>query len=632
MSNAGNTPNFTAASTVQPFSCVKVNTTSGFQANPATAETDVVVGITDGSSRLFDTSAAAISGGVLSLQNGEFVQLTAGGTITVGDGLRPDTTGTVVTATSRAQFVACESAASGEVFWGKKIGAVDPTAVGLYGSRRANVFIKDCVAGTDSVDVITIGDSNAGYNSCGVSTGFREALAYRGALQYATCLSPLAENLAGNGNVRAGGTFTNMCEFTWRGNTAGASQVGNSTKRALNAAVTAADSNAIALSTAVGTFANYKPNSFVYDAAFVNVGSPTNTFTSGANGVRIVPAASTAFAAGDGSGGVPLQYRVVYGTFASGSGQFKLSVARATNTIVARSATAISTNTGTAGISTTAATLNFNSPEVSNVAVPFACNVDGFASGTTADYIVGPAAFFWHSLMYQTGKGYSVTNLTYFSGRTTAQLATDMASNTTLIRATLRELRTRQIVAGGSGRVLVLNQSGINDGATGASYTTNLDAIIAAFRTEWTALGYPDADLAFIITSTHPTPNSIGGEAWFTNRPIFNANAQTWATANVNDGRNITYCDFGAYRSATQMLAAYQYSFFLDPANSNALTPYAVHLRTAALPAATTWADSGVTSVPNPTPGGSAGWSMQTMSSENAYMAFGNYMVEALLS
>jgi hypothetical protein len=176
---------------------------------------------------------------------------------------------------------------------------------------------------------------------------------------------------------------------------------------------------------------------------------------------------------------------------------------------------------------------------------------------------------------------------------------------------------------------LVLNQSGINDGATGASYTTNLDAIVAAFRTEWATLGYPAADLAFLMTSTHPTPNSIGGEAWFGNRPTFNSNAQAWATANAADGRNITYCDFGAYRTAAQMIAAYQYSFYLDGAS--VLTPYAVHLRTSAVGAGTTYSDSGVTTIPNPTPGGSSGWSMPTMSSENAYMSFGNYMIEQML-
>jgi hypothetical protein len=589
----------------------------------------VVVGITDGSSRLFDSSAAALSGGVLSLQNGQFVQLTAGGTITVGDGLRPNTTGTVVTATSRAQFVACESAASGEVFWGKKIGAVDPTAVGLYGSRRANVFIKDCVAGTDSVDILTVGDSNIGYNYCGVSTGFREALAFRGAAQYATCLTQLAENIASNGSNAAGGTLTNMTQFLWRGNTLAASSAGNCTFSSLNARVATSDSNAIALSTAVGTFGNFKPNAFEFDAAFVNVGSPTNTYTSGANGVRIVPAATTPFAAGDGSGNVPLQYRVVYGTFASGSGQFKLSVARNVNTIVARSATPISTNTGTNGIASTAATLNFNAPEVSNVAVPFACNVDGFQSGTTADYIVGPAAFFWHSLMFQNRKGYSVTNLSYYSGRTTAQLATDMASNTTLINATLRELRERQIVAGGSGRVLVLTNSGINDGATGAAYTTNLDSLISVFTTAWAGLGYPATDLAFLITSTHPTPNSIGGEAWFVNRPIFNTNAQAWARTNVNDGRNITYCDFEAYRTASQLNSSFNYSFYLD---AGTLTPYAVHLRTYAIGATTTFTETQVSTVPNPLPGGSTGLSLPAIASENGYFVLGSYMVDALLS
>jgi hypothetical protein len=616
-----NNPIITASGAIPAFSCVKVSTTANTVV-VCTTSTDTVFGVTfagntaNGAEVVFQTSDTQL----------DIVTLRAGGTIAAGDELVPAAAGAVVTA-AVGQFIAMTAATSGQTLtaYKKKVGSIPS---GLYGSLRANTFIKDCVAGTDSVDVITIGDSNVGYNGCGTSTGFREALAYRGALQYATCLTPMAENVAGNGNVRQGGTFTNMCEFTWRGNTAAASQTGNSTIQSLNAAVTAADASAIALSTAVGTFANYKPSAFIYDAAFVNAGSPTNTFTSGGNGIRIVPAASTAFAAGDGSGGVPLQYRVVYGTFASGSGQFKLSVARAINTIVARSASPILTNTGTNGISATTATLNFNTPEVSNVAVAFACNIDGYANGTTSDYVVGPAAFFWHSLMYQTGKGYSVTNLTYYGGRTTAQLATDMASNPTLIRATLRELRTRQIVAGGSGRVLVLNQSGINDGSTGASYTTNLDAIVSAFRTEWTALGYPSADLAFVITSTHPTPNSLGGEAWFTNRPIFNANAQAWATANINDGRNITYCDFGAYRTAAQMVAAYQYSFYVE---SGTLTPYSVHLRTSAGSASTTWSDSGVTSVPNPTPGGSGGWSMQTMSSENAYMAFGNYMVEQLL-
>lgn len=501
-------------------------------------------------------------------------------------------------------------------------------ALGLYGSLRASTFIKDCVSGADSVDVLTIGDSNMGYNGCGYSTGFREALTYKGALQYATGLVHMAENVAGGGNTSSGGLYTNTTQFSWRGNSFTAPQAGNSTMSSLNAKNATADTHAVALTNAIGTFTNFKPYGIVFDAAFVNVGSPTNYYTSSGNGVRIVPAATTAFAAGNGSGGMALQYRVVYGTFASGSGQFKLSVIKGSTTLHERSSL-YSTNTGTAGISTTAATLNFTSPETTNVAIPFACNVDGFVNGTTSDYVVGPAAFFWHSLMFQSKKGYSVTNFSYYSGRTTAQLATDMASNLKLVSATLRELRTRQIAAGGTGRVLIYTNSGINDGDTNTTYTSSLDSLIAVFRTEWTTLGYPESDLAFLITSSHPTPNSIGGEAWYERRPAFNNNAETWATTNFTDGRNITYCDFEEYRTAAQIENSYGYSFYLS---SGTLTPYAVHLRTSAFSGTTTWSDTGVSSIPNPIPGGSSGISLPCFSSENTYLTLGNYLVSALLT
>lgn len=516
-------------------------------------------------------------------------------------------------------------------------------ALGLYGSLRASTFIKDCVSGADSVDVLTIGDSNMGYESCGHSTGFREALSSKGALQYATGLVPLATSstsLSGGGNY-TGGLYSNMIQFSFKGNTFEASSSGNSTISSLSAKNTAGDTHAVALTTAIGTFSNYKPNAFEFDAAYVNVGTPTNTYTSPANGIRIAPTALTAFAAGDGSGSMALQYRVVYGTFTSGSGQFKLVVVKSINSNVARSS-AYSTNTGTAGISTTAATLNFNSPKNTtgqSTPIAFGCVIDGYA-GTAGDYIIGPAAFFWHSLMFQSKKGYSVTNFSYYSGRTTAQLATDMASNLKLVSTTLRELRTRQIAAGGTGRVLIYTNSGINDSNASSTYTSSLDSIIATFRTEWETLGYPASDLAFLITSSHPTPNSIGGENWFSNRPDFNNNAKTWATTNFTDGRNITYCDFEEYRTADQIQNSYGYSYYLE---GTTLTPYSVHLRATPVGAEAKSASIGMSSMPGggtvasggataSFPGGSSGLPDVITSSENMYITLGNYLVSALLT
>lgn len=517
-------------------------------------------------------------------------------------------------------------------------------ALGLYGSLRASTFIKDCVSGADSVDVLTIGDSNMGYESCGHSTGFREALSSKGTFQYATGLAPFATSSTSipGGTTFTGGMLANMTQFSIKGNTLEASSAsGSSTISSLSAKNATGDTHAVALTTALGTFSSYKTNAFEFDAAYVNAGSPTNIYTSAGNGIRIAPTAGTAFAAGNGSGAVPLQYRVVYGTFATGSGQFKLNIVRSVNTNVARSSVYL-TNTGTAGISTTAATLNFTSPKNTtsqSTPIAFGCIIDGYVGGTTADYIVGPAAFFWHSLMFQSKKGYSVTNFSYYSGRTTAQLATDMASNLKLVSATLRELRTRQIAAGGTGRVLIYTNSGINDGDTNTTYTSSLDSLIAVFRTEWTTLGYPESDLAFLITSSHPTPNSIGGEAWYERRPAFNNNAKTWATTNFTDGRNITYCDFEEYRTAAQIENSYGYSFYLNGTTS---TPYAVHLRAAPVGAEAKSATVGISSMPGggltpggataSFPGGSTGLTDVITSSENMYITLGNYLVSALLT
>jgi hypothetical protein len=125
MSNAGNVPNFVAASTILPYSCVKSNTSNPFRAEAATAEADVVIGVTDGSTRAFDSANQAIAGDVINLQNGEFLQMRAGGSIAIGDGLRPTTGGAVITAISRTSFVAAEAAAVNEIFWAKRVGAIE---------------------------------------------------------------------------------------------------------------------------------------------------------------------------------------------------------------------------------------------------------------------------------------------------------------------------------------------------------------------------------------------------------------------------------------------------------------------------------------------------------------------------
>ena len=123
MSSAGNVPNFVAAAgqTILPFRICKMGG-QNFTLQAAGTPDDIVLGVADGSTYLFNSTAHAIAGGLVNVQNGEFVQLQAGGVIAAGDLLAVSTAGVVISASGvRAFFQACEKAASGDIFWAVRV-------------------------------------------------------------------------------------------------------------------------------------------------------------------------------------------------------------------------------------------------------------------------------------------------------------------------------------------------------------------------------------------------------------------------------------------------------------------------------------------------------------------------------
>ena len=69
---------------------------------------------------------------------------------------------------------------------------------GIYGSSLPGTLIRDAIAGTDSLDVVTIGDSNAGFSYSGFggagggwTRGWLRALNALGAPTYSTNLNPV---------------------------------------------------------------------------------------------------------------------------------------------------------------------------------------------------------------------------------------------------------------------------------------------------------------------------------------------------------------------------------------------------------------------------------------------------------
>jgi hypothetical protein len=118
-------PNLVAGGNINPYRIVKMDTTA-FTGVASTAAADYVVGVTDGSTRRFDSSVHAASGDPISLQPSNCVQIEAGGNITAGLGLIASTAGVAITAAGAGNvplFVALEAAASGQIFWAYRLPA-----------------------------------------------------------------------------------------------------------------------------------------------------------------------------------------------------------------------------------------------------------------------------------------------------------------------------------------------------------------------------------------------------------------------------------------------------------------------------------------------------------------------------
>jgi len=115
-----NTPALVSGGTIRPHRFVVSSTgadNTGLEASNATA---AVVGVSDGSTRRFDSANHAVSGDPINLQGGDVVLVECNGNITRGSMVQSHTDGTAVEAgTSTGLFyqgyVALESGAAGRI-------------------------------------------------------------------------------------------------------------------------------------------------------------------------------------------------------------------------------------------------------------------------------------------------------------------------------------------------------------------------------------------------------------------------------------------------------------------------------------------------------------------------------------
>lgn len=382
---------------------------------------------------------------------------------------------------------------------------------GFAGSALARNILRNVENDSDSVDILTIGDSNIGYNEYGYGRGIYKAM--QGiCFEYATGIMPGSLSTAStSGDAVVNGLAGDGITLNYNDH----NQTGSvgTIKTLVEAASSDNDAFALEITGHLGLDLTLLPSMLgdarTYAGAFVGSGT---TYTSPANNNCIIVGTNSAINTASAS----LQHRVIYGKFSAGSGTFK-NVVWSNFTATVSSA---NNTSGGIGIATTA--WNFSAP---STLASYRVGWDGF-NNATGDRATGPIAVIGQSIIRRSTKGFSHTNIMRDPGKSTTQLADRIEAMNKLLDTYLRESKDRQVVAGGSGNVVVAITSGINGSETSTSYIDNTQRIIDRVKARWATVSGDPAKLAFILIPTHPVTATIN--TWTADRSAIVSAANSW--------------------------------------------------------------------------------------------------------
>lgn len=369
------------------------------------------------------------------------------------------------------------------------------TAPGVNGSGRARQFILDVLAGTDSVDLLWCGDSNTGFSDgstpvSGWCDGVAVALNERGARQYATPLLPV--NAIGESFGRWSMNWSMPLGTGWTGGQSTAvnvSGLANAPADLVESLTSGAPPGELGL----------HPNGVPFDFSFIP--RQTYPFFIGNSGVSIYPDSPL-------DTRETLHYRVLRGELISAdspghyfqgwqydNGVTLIQPARREIVGLARRWVAdeltLPADPGRAPL-TVRATLG------------------GGAAGQ--DFGISGNAPLGLQSVRRDAKGWASQPLEYHSGATMTKIARDVTMMPIASRMTwLGELVDRQRASGGSGRVIVWVQGGVNsDAGTPESWGTAVLAIKAALESAWITMDRSLDDITFVAMVSHPISEADG--------------------------------------------------------------------------------------------------------------------------
>ena len=426
-----------------------------------------------------------------------------------------------------------------------------PLRTAVCGDQRASEMLRDLLNGTESLDIILVGDSNTAFQGHGWTDGLSAGLNALGAVQYATPLLPAAVDAPSIG-YRSRQSSAVLSASTLASGAPSYIPGGNPCFSGTFSAVQGQPPQLRALFScgldtppAVYNAVGLRPTgteTYALDFAWI----PSSVLEPYANfgaAVRLEVGSLLGLTSGQNVT-PPLTYRVVRGisTTAPASAHFTVSWVQ-------------QTRAATSAIFTNIAPSKSGPPSgwswvANEVACPTAVNTSAahevfasFAGAGTGAGVVGPVAVAMQSIMVHR-KGHAVQPLDYHGGATMTGIASDV---TTATRATistiLGEIVARQQSAGGAGRVLVLMQGGINtDTGLPESWSAACAAIEDRIVQVWNGLQFQPKNLAFVAMVSHPT-----------NAEDHLLSIRLDAASNTRARQGLTFVDLGMLTNAQEM-------------------------------------------------------------------------------
>jgi uncharacterized phiE125 gp8 family phage protein len=373
--------------------------------------------------------------------------------------------------------------------------------IGITGSVRVAEMIRDAVDGSDSVDILVVGDSNtlfaseSGIASAGWTDGLQFGLFTAGAPFYATPIFPCGlDSNSQSAGWRCSWSNFDSSGFGYAGIGAnGITSDGVTTATLLsgNTSGPAAITNQFKVFGAFGPAAKQGGTSSM-DYGYYAATSPrywdwTSSVIVDANNPMPI--------------GGAFKYRVVHGVFGTGGGHFHQE--QSDNGGITSTSQQVSCAGTADGIATAILDIAANGSRVASMRCAWGGKFA--ANRTSGNGMVGKAAVLLQSVTKASGKGASVSAMCWAGGNTATQIgagAVGIGSQTW--QTWLREARSRQVAAGGSGRVIVWFHAGANaDTGVPESWVTAYASMVSIAKSAWATLGYPAQDLGFVAMPSH---------------------------------------------------------------------------------------------------------------------------------